>query len=268
MRRAVFAVVVLHAAACSVLVDVASLQHDAGAPTPDSGSAETGAEATTTTDAAPDVFDFVCPDASIVCDDFDDSPLGARWSAVRVVASSLTIDSDGSVSPPNSLFVFLPQNPSSSARYTRLEQSISNLSMLDCQLAFRLDATTSMGSANTRLFALDLAPSGFSTYEIYVSMESKRLTFDQTTTKTTNDGGVNLSGSDAVANIATATWFQLRFKTDFKTVQISIDGVLAYDKGLITAIPKGSGKIYVGNGYDTEMPSWAYRVDDVLCVGN
>ena len=65
------------------------------------------------------------------------------------------------------------------------------------------------------------------------------------------------------------TWQPVRVATDFKTIQVTIDGVLVYDKPLMTPFPDSSadGTFSLGLVEDGEPASWDYRIDDVVCTG-
>lgn len=267
-----FLVIAIACAGCSLFVDLHGLhEQDASAPTDGaapmdvtSPALDSGRDVVPPSDAG---AGFPCPDASIVCDNFDESPLGARWSGTRVSGATLLIDDDASLSPPNSLSMTLPPNPSYTTRYARLEESISNLTNIDCEMVFRLDQTSSMGTADVSLLQLTLSPSGFSTWSLDVNMQATVITFEQNWTLSTGDAGAQ-SRYETASTFPMKTWKHLRFKTDLKRAQVLLDNSLVYDKPLGAPLTKATGKLYVGMAHDGEPPSWAYRVDNVLCVGN
>jgi hypothetical protein len=270
MRRVAFLAIAGLIAACSLFVDLGGLRDTDGGSSDAFAPADVVSEQPTASDAAdagPDVFDFKCPDAAIICDDFDESPLGARWSGQRITSAMLEISDAAAVSPPNSLLVTLPPNPSSAARYARLEQNLSNLSTLDCELTFRIDATTATGSQDVRPIELDLNVGGFSYWEVWVDLRATELSFVQNNDPS-GDAGPQ-SRSDFIAGgLTVGTWRHLRFKTDFKRAQFALDGTQVFDRALMSPISQGSGKLFVGMTYDAQSPAWTYRIDDVLCVGN
>ncbi|MGH7283343.1 MAG: hypothetical protein ACRELY_17590, partial [Polyangiaceae bacterium] len=167
MRRIVFVAIALLAGGCSLFVDLDGLDaRDAG------GSDALAPDATPNEAAASDAGDsgnadashFTCPDASLVCDDFDESPLGARWSAVTVQNGTLAIDDAEWFSPPNSLLITLPDNSGGLLRYNRLELDVSDLPSIDCQFEVRLDATDSTDGSDVDLWDLVLSPPGFDSW--------------------------------------------------------------------------------------------------------
>ena len=273
MRRFAFTAIALLVGGCSLFVDLDGLSvADGGsgdALASDAGVTDASAiDAADASDASTvDAARFTCPDASIVCDDFDESGLGARWSRVTIQNGTLGIDNSAAFSPPNSLLITLPDNPDGLTRYNRLEKDIGAMSSIDCELEIRLDATDDPGKYDVRPFAFELYPSGFNNYDVHVNLGSAELSFEQNT-DTGLDGG-SLTRTDSFAPVTIGKWMNMRVTTNFQTVQIFIDGSKVYDQAVISPIPStGSGKIHVGQGYDTEPPSWTYRVDDVLCTGN
>ena len=273
MRRLAFVAITLLVGGCSLFVDLDGLtggDQGSGDASGSDGNASDAiaADASDASDAnVADAAHFTCPDASIVCDDFDDTALGAKWSKVTIQNGTLGIDNSASFSPPNSLLITLPDNPGGLTRYNKLDEDIGNLKSVDCELEIRLDATDDTGGYDVRPFAFALYPPGFNNYDIHVNMARAEFSFEQNTDNGM-DGG-NLSRTDNFAPVTIGQWQRMRVATDFQTVQIYIDGAKVYDQALLSPISStSSGAIEVGQGYDTEPPSWTYRIDDVLCTGN
>jgi hypothetical protein len=257
-------------AACSAFVSLDGLRES------DAGT-EAGVDATSdaadgsmtvdspAADAGPDVFRFPCTDASIICDNFDESPLGARWSNMSTTGLAMMgVDGDAGLSPPNSLLVTVLDNPNWDGRSARLEKSISNLKSLDCEFSFRIDATTATMDYDVEPFGLNLNVGGFVDYELWVNLTSTELSFEQSTD---NGGEAGASGSVdlIIGGIMTGVWRTVHFTSDFQRVQFAIDGTPVFDKPLMVPIAQATGDISVGLVYDSEPASWTYRIDDVLC---
>lgn len=256
-------------AACSAFVSLDGLRVPADAGTDSGGQADADASMPDSpsmdADAGPDVFQFPCPDAAIVCDNFDESALGARWSRTNVTGlAMMAIDSDAGLTPPNSLLLTLADNPNGDGRYARLEKDVSNLSTLDCEFVLRVDATTAMADEDVEPFGLDLQVNGYVDYEVWMNLTATDLSFEQTVD---NGGEAGASGrvDGIISGIVPGVWRHVRFTTDFQRVKFAVDGTPVFDQPLMVPITQATGSIYVGLDYDSEPPSWTYRIDNVLC---
>jgi hypothetical protein len=266
MRRTAFGAIALLVAGCSLFVDLNGLSDSAGgadALVPE-GSAMDGAQ--TNDGSSQEAPPFECPDASIVCDDFDDGPLGAKWTAVTIQNGTLAIDDAASFSPPNSLLVTLPDNPGRLTRYNRLEKSITGLSSIDCRFEVRLDATDSTSSSDVALLGLILSPAGYTNYQVIVDLQAQGLFLEQDT-DTGKDGG-SLSHYDNLTAFSSGVWTNVHITTDLGTIQVFVDDVRVYSQPILKPISQATGSIYFGQAHDSEPPAWTYRLDDVVCSGN
>lgn len=257
----------LFTGACSVFVSLDGLatpDNDAATEAGSDASIDTGTDARI--DAGPDVYDFVCPDASIVCDDFDDNPLGALWSNVAMQGPALlAIDDGGALSPPNSLLLTLAQNPQSLLRWARLERTFGPVPTVECSFDMLFEKTDASGSQNVRLLELEMYPPGYSEYRVYVEMELGRLVLAQEITQTNSDAGRRSWVASFLMPNPMGAWRKVRVFTDWKQVHVDVDGATALDHALIDPIVPPKGTIRVGMTYDRETPAWSYRIDDVLC---
>ena len=273
MRRLAFVATTLLVGGCSLFVDLDGLTGGDQAGSDASGvdgsaSDALALDASDASDASVvDAARFTCPDASIVCDDFDDTALGAKWSSVTIQTGTLGIDNTASFSPPNSLLITLPDNPDGLTRYNKLDEDIGDLKAVDCELEIRLDATDDTSTYDVRPFAFALNPPGYNNYDVHVNMARDQFSFEQNTDNGM-DGG-SLGKTENFSPVTIGQWQHMRIATDFQTIQIYVDGSKVYDQPLLSPITStSSGEIVVGQGYDTEPPSWVYRIDDVLCTGN
>src|SRR5581483_4041409 len=232
VRRPFFlAMLVAISGACSVFVNLDGL-----ATSGDDAATEAGSEASIDTgidtgadaggmDTGPDVYDFICPDASIVCDDFDDSPLGARWTAVGTQGlATLAIDDAGALSPPNSLLLTLAQNPQSASRWARLEKAFGPVSSIDCSFDMFFEATDASGSQNVRVLEFDMTPPGYSEYTFFVSMQLGKLVFEQHATQTNSDAGPQSRADTIAMPNPMGVWRKIHVFTDWKKVHVDVDG--------------------------------------------
>lgn len=253
-------------AGCSLFVSLDGLG------TPDAGT-EAGMDAgdvgvpdvSEASDAGPDVYDFVCPDASIVCDDFDEDPLGMRWTSSNVSGAVMSIDDGGSFSPPNSLLLSMPANPSSSARNAYLAKTFTSRQAIDCDFDIKVDMTTATTMYDVRPIEFDINANGYSWYEFWLNLAATDLSFEQSLKLNDPDAGSKNPTNVVMTPLDASQWHHLHVSTDFKRMTIEVDGTLAYDKALANPIGSSSGTIKIGLAYDAEPPSWSYRVDDAYC---
>jgi hypothetical protein len=255
-------------AGCSLFVSLDGLGTSDGgseAGTPDT-TADLGApEAYEASDAGPDVFDFVCPDASIVCDDFDDDPLGKRWSSSNMSGAQMAIDDGGSVSPPNSLMLTLPANPNGNSRDAYLAKTFSSRSTIDCDFDVKVDMTTATTMYDVRPIEFDINANGYSYYEFWLNLSATDLSFEQSLHVSDPDAGGKNPTFTVMSPLDTSKWHHIHFSSDFKRVKIEVDGMVSLDRALVDPIGASSGVIHFGLAYDAEPPSWSYRVDDIYC---
>lgn len=268
MRGLAFLAIAATFVGCSLFVSLDGLSSgDAGSDAGMQGDAMVGPDVASmdASDAGMiDVYDFLCPDASIVCDDFDDDPLGVRWSSTNISGALMSIDNASAYSPPKSLLLTLPSNMNSSPRNAYLAKTFGPVPTLDCDFDIKVDATDA-GANDVRPMEIDLTPGGYSYYELWLSMEPARLIFEQSVKQNVAEAGT-ISRSDVlVTQLDTSKWHHVHFFTDFKKAKLEVDGITAFDKALADGINPPKGTIKIGLAYDAEPPSWAYRVDDVLC---
>lgn len=217
-------------------------------------------------DAGPDVFDFVCPDASIVCDDFDDAPLGMRWTSSQISGlATMALDDAGSVSPPNALMLTLAANPGFNGRNAYLAKNFTTRSTVDCDFDVKIDTTSATTSYDVRPIQFNVNANGYNFYQFWLNLAASKLSLEQDIQSSTPDAGEMNPTTVVQDPLDTKIWHHIHIGTDFKRVKVDIDNVPSLDRALADPIGSSSGNIHFGLAYDAEPPSWTYRLDDVYC---
>jgi hypothetical protein len=111
-----------------------------------------------------------------LCDDFDHAPLAALWGTMLAAGGTLAVDSDASVSPPNSLLVTLPLPSEAGAPQAGVAKSIEGpVSTIHCELALRLDLADPKGGMVPVSFSLSSADPVKRNYFLFLLVEGSTM---------------------------------------------------------------------------------------------
>lgn len=270
--------VVAPAVACSLVLDAGSLSAGGGAGAADDdadpGAGRDGAgggddTATGGDDGGPADAggDGSLPKAgcdATFCDDFDDGPLGVRWTSVNTTnGGALTLD-DAAVSAPFALRMDLPDRDSGVTRRAQLAKTFGAAAHLTCDVRLFVVHPVATGVEGYGLFIVKLSQNGY-------AIEAK-IQDDQTITVSESykiaDAGTNHSVSLGVAT--PGQWLHLTVTTDFNSLSASLDaiqGTLPLSAAASGALDGGSPLFTVGLGEDSDIdkPAFSARFDDFAC---
>jgi len=250
------------AAACTLAVSVDGLTGGAsdggvdapGVPEAAPGTPEAGLDAAVEASDAIAATDACDAD---FCDDFDDGPLGARWS--RVVHSdggSIALDTTAFRSPPNSLLTSLGDGGAEAA-YLQLDLGAAKL--VKCRMNVFVLATGSTSLLD--FFTLDV--SGPQTYSL-------KAAFTPTASSLRDDvflpdGGCLCPREEPKGPlIPLSQWVAVEVEVDFSKATLRANGVTLATETLLESTPTAV-TMKVGQ-YSYGANPWTMRFDDLSCT--
>jgi hypothetical protein len=236
------------ASACELFVDTSGLstrQDAPDAPLPDAPSGDASAS-----DAGVKSFCSMHPDASF-CDDFDDPPLGARWSSTTAMPH-LSLDPKAFTSPPNGLRVDLDM-----LLVPHLTKDLPAGQEIHVEADLRVDTSEAGGDVDLIDLYLSPPPAGTSRYYVALVRYLGRWVIE-----------TSFNDSDNVRSPIDATFtsfqhFELDVDLIAGSARVAIDGAGALDQPIMPATSKGA-QLRVGTPYADASTPWQVHFDNVL----
>jgi hypothetical protein len=262
-------------AACSLFVDTSGLDDGSGAttdggrdapseatsdatPGSDSGRGGDDAPSEGASDAGADAR-TPCPDGGF-CDDFDNGPLGARWSNENQDRGTISLVADA-VTPPSSFRTDI--TVANFAGSTSLVKTISpGPRKVRCELDVKLlSGAPSAGEVDLIDFIMRTAGN----HHVYFAAFDG--TFAVAEFAPGQDGGADLDRVSNVPPLPTGKWVHVVFETDGQSASVSYDGAVKGTLGSLST-PNASGRdLAFGVTFASAAVNTALSVqmDDVAC---
>lgn len=254
------------AAACSALVDTSGLS---------GGPADAALEASSPGDAAPDVVDVpdaadaadaadgggIC-DASF-CDDFDDGPLGARWTSMDIGTSGVLSLATPAVSAPNSLRAVLLDALTDDDAYAFVDKDLGPGKAVRCEFSVFL-TTRPTDNNHTDLFRIRASGADVKDYQLWFGVTNIDATFREDVFFP--DGGCDCPRQDVGPDsFPDARWVRVTVESNFKTATVRYDGTVVASGSLGGFIPTGRLSVALGvGGYAGHRTDVLF--DDFVCT--
>jgi hypothetical protein len=232
------AVLVVQAAACSLLTDLSGL-----------GGSSTASS---------------CPGAHTFCDDFDSYDLGVLWTSVTQTGGPMGLDVTTDVSPPRSLLVTATAGQAKAVSALRKDFTMS--SKIDVAFDSYIEPGTNDTPYEVDPVRVDyqIPPTGFISYSVHVSL------YD--TGPVIEEGGTDSSGSESYTETALPAngtfpgpWQHYVFEVDASnaTASLSVAGATVATHTL-TRPPSWSVQLVIGGAYEEGVTGWRIHVDNVV----
>jgi hypothetical protein len=237
--------IAMAAAGCSLLVDTSGLggttaaddaANDHAAPN-DGGALDAGdADASSSSDSA-----RTC-DATF-CDDFDDGPLGAKWTKSMLTGGGTLALDTPALSLPNALRAQFHGVSSPTDRYAMLEQDLGLGRAVRCD--FAMNVTHRPNKDLNDVFRIRTRAPGIDDYLLYFAVATAGGALADDIAYP--DGGCACPQRyESFPVLPEGTWVHVTVQTDFTTAQVTIDGQLVVDKSFGPLVP--NEPIVVGLG--------------------
>jgi hypothetical protein len=203
-----------------------------------------------------------------LCDNFDDTNLGDKWSALSNTGGTLALDDAAAISPPRSL---LATSNAGVMPDLRLKLQRASLHDLTCEMQVRLDELGPTGNdADLAFFEVFMQPSSNDLSDWFVRILLSTNNWYWNEYGMLVDGGP-FSHNDPLPTLdAGTTWRRVRISMDLLgsengKVTIEFDGTNVYEKPLKPPA-KGSMTLDVGAHAMVSMKvASKVRIDDVWC---
>lgn len=263
--------VVIALAGCSLFTDLSEYDQATGV---DGGSASEGStdgsavttDSPTTSDTGSEAgAGSTCSDGGF-CDDFDELPLGARWSRVVVQnGGSLSLD-DAGLSPP---FAFRPRTTVAAnlaIQTAYLEHVVDVIpKSLSCSFVIRIHSPP-LGDSVGPLDVLQLYATAPGIKEYYLRLgQLPDGTISLREDLFPSDGGVCGCPRTSVSGtkLTTDDWTRVSLYTDFTTARVSFDDVIRISAPFFGFTPSTLSVLLGAQVYGKAETDVSY--DDVAC---
>jgi hypothetical protein len=192
--------------------------------------------------------------ADTLNDDFDTAALGARWDAFNPGSTTMTLDTNDSVSKPASLRLTLPAATESAG--AALSKNVPGSKSVCCEWQMRAD------TAHARVFQL-VGEGG--DYLLYLQSTTQTLSIGESRSGTPpivrGDGNWQTDGA----------WRRIRFDAKLPngagkgTLKVHVDSSLAIDTTIGEVVDLSFDIIKLGAVYAQSPSGGTFRFDDVHC---
>lgn len=267
MRKRLFLALAVGAAAlhgCTLLVDLSGLAGDAGV---DAGDASPDRNVVDASDAsaAPDALPLdaakdPCVGATF-CDTFDTLPFGATWTESEIVGGATLTLTDGGLSAPFGARLFMPARTGTTSRVAELRTKLSPGSQVSCTVDLRIDENPAIG--DTAVMTIRATNATVTQGDMFVTLTQGASLFYESFIFA--DGGSS-KVNRALPMLPVGTWSQLTLKTDYTTVTVIINGVVAASKPLVVSQKPTSLVVGLGERGDSELGQTSVLFDNYRCV--
>lgn len=258
-------------AGCSLFTDLSEYDQATGLDGGDASEGSTDGNAVTTdgpatSDTGSDAGSgSTCSDGGF-CDDFDELPLGARWSRVVVQnGGALSLD-DAGLSPPFALRPRTTVAANLAIQSAYLEHVVDAIpKSLSCSFALRIHSSP-LGDGLGPLDVLQLSATAPGIKEYYLRLgQLPDGTISLREDLFPSDGGscgcprTSVSGT----KLTEGGWTQLSLYTDFTTARVSFDGVVRISAPFVGFTPSTLSVLLGAQVYGKADADVSY--DDVAC---
>ncbi len=249
---------------------------DSQTPAPDGGPDGSAADAPSppdaadaaTIDAADAAADAFSCDSGGLCDDFENTTLGARWAGQQLAApGALSISTEQKKSPSHSLKVSIESDAGVGTANLFHDFTIKNVGGVVCDFDVYLERLDTSTGAEAEIFSFNILPNVDSEASLFIGYFAMGASGTQLSTQATVDGGFVPGNGQLSLALPTAQWDHFRFDLDIGANSFSVErngSPFLVTKPLAARVTKNSGiRFYVGVGsYDRPI---TYFVDDVKC---
>ncbi|MBX3210029.1 MAG: hypothetical protein KF764_33675 [Labilithrix sp.] len=221
MRRGCVAIAVVAlglTSSCSLLLyndDFSGAPGPVDASSPDAPLDESRAE-TDAGDAGEDAAPS-CATATF-CDDFDDGPLGAKWTTVDAVFGELTLV-DGGVSPPNALRIDLYARDAGIARRAHLARDFTFPRQLHCSMHVSVPVLAS--DTDVELLTFTANSGSLSAYTFFLKATRAELTAHEQLKETSSSSTTRKD--IPLENVPRGRWIHVGVDVDFPAGKLTLD---------------------------------------------
>ncbi len=231
---------------CSLLVDTSGLTSattEDGAA--DRASATDGGADVSSLDAATDALaadgGIVC-DATF-CDDFDDGPVGAKWSRAIVNKGSIDLATKYT-SAPSALRARFFGSDSTDDRYAMLERDLGTGTRVRCD--FSMSVTARADRDVNDPFRIRTTAPGVSDYLLYLVLPAAGGIALADDIQYSDGGCACPQRLTSFDSFPIGAWRRITIETDFTTATLSVDGAVVVTNTFGPIVP--NGPIVVGLG--------------------
>jgi len=253
------------AGGCSLLIDTSDL---AGRADPDGATADAPADApaSDTSNGDGGAVDGSTPDASCeasFCDDFDELPLGGRWTSKTITnGGQLSLGTASTISAPNALHAFVEDGGAPAVRKAFVERDLGKGSRVRCD--FAAFVTEAPKDDFSDLFVITTSAQNVTTYKLLYGIAAGPGTFRDDVFY--SDGGCDCPRlASGPPLLPRGQWVRVSVETDFKTGRVTYDGVVVSEQPTAPITPTGTITVQLGIlSYGRDRTDVLY--DDVACT--
>ena len=254
--RVALASLVALTGACTLFVSVSPDEYSQGARPSGDGGADGPNDAPGTdvdADAGGTIASSHC-DATF-CDDFDEGPLGARWTRKEVFGADLALV-PSTASAPNALRLSLPAQAGTTERVGLLAKDVSFPTHVRC--SFKLFTATTIASGRDVEVLSYRARLGDTFYGVYLKVGDNEIYLREEIT------GDSTTYSEVPASLGQSTWLDVELDAQLgKAATLKVDG----EPVSIVLRPFAAEVLTIGLGEPGDGDQWAYETlfDDLAC---
>lgn len=235
-----------------------------------SGDANVDGSADGAVDVGPDVPRAPCPDSSF-CDDFDEGPLGGRWTAIQQLDGVLSLE-DGGLSAPNRLRMDLlvPSGASRRAGMQKLIPVPSGLTRVVCTLSVRIDVRPTASGDDYQIVEVTLRDGARTSTYVKIGPTQTQLIEGRPGA----DGGFVTTAktlTTAAGGIPSGVWTKVTVDVSYpaKTATLTVSPAGGATTQLSTSIFAGTNdktlELYLGEPDDSDNGPSTTQFDDFRC---
>jgi hypothetical protein len=211
-----------------------------------------------------------CPDGSF-CDDFDDGPLGAKWTTKQEQDIELTLV-DAGLSPPNALQLrFLPRTKAARQGFLSKAFPVTTAAHVVCSVQIKPIVRTTTSGQDYQVLLVQTAASASQWASVYVKLTPTAT--DVLEDHPGADGGVasSVKGIPTTGGgVATGAWSRLELDVDFakKSAKLTVIGTATTSLTIPNLQPPANPSsitILLGEDGDSDDEPSTTLLDDLVC---